>query len=62
MKNFKTALENMRNTQAHTPHAEGDDLPLEDYELVGILIIELVDGLDEVTVTMLAKVLGAQVL
>ena len=51
----------MRNTQqALLPQGEGD-LPSEDYELVGVLSLQLVDELDEVAVIVPAKVLGAQV-
>ena len=34
---------------------------MRDDELVGVLSLKLVDGLDEVAVTVLAKVLGTQV-
>ena len=47
----------MRNTQILLPQEE-DDLPLEDDELVGVLSLKLVDGLEEVAVVVLAKVLG----
>ena len=36
-------------------------LPRENNKLVGVLSLKLVDKLDEVTVTVLAKVFGAQV-
>ena len=37
-----------------------DDIPLEDDERVGSLNLKLVDELDEITVTVIAKELGAQ--
>ena len=41
---------------------QGDDgIPLEDDELVGVLSLKFVDELDEVALTVLAKVLGTQV-
>ena len=36
-------------------------LSLEDYELVGVLSLKLADEFNEVAVTVLAKVLGAQI-
>ena len=38
-----------------------DGLPLEDDDRVGVLSLNLVDHLDEVAVTVLAKMFGAQV-
>ena len=50
----------MSNTQVFL--AQGDyDLPVDDDELVGVSSLKLVDGLDDVATTVLAKVLGAQV-
>ena len=40
---------------------EDDGLPLEDEELVGVLTLKIVGKIDEVAVTVLAKVLGAQI-
>ena len=49
----------MRNTQIFL--TEEDGLPLEDNELLGVVSLYLVDKLDNVAVTVLAEVLGAQV-
>ena len=57
---LQSVVEIVSNTQVFL--AQGDDgLPLEDDEIVGILSLNLVDELDEIAVTMLAKVLAAQV-
>ena len=50
----------MNNTQVFLAQKD-DDLPLVVDELVGILSLKRVDELDKVAVTVLAKVLGAQV-
>ena len=50
----------MGNTQVFLPQ-EHDGLPPEDDKLVGVLSLKLVDELDEVAVTVLAKVLGAKI-
>ena len=50
----------MSNTQVFLAQ-KGDDLPPVVDELVGVLSLKLVDELDEVAVTVLAEVLGAQV-
>ena len=60
-------LKNTRNTQVLFAQEydglwlEDDGLPLEDGELIGFLCLKLVDELDEVALTVLAKVLGAQI-
>ena len=48
------------NTQVLLPE-EDDGLSLEDDELVIVLLLELVDKFDEIAVTVLAKIFGAQV-
>ena len=50
----------MRNTQKFLTQ-EDEGLPPEDDELVGVSSLKLVDELDDVTATVLAKVLGAQI-
>ena len=50
----------MRNTQVFFPQKD-DSLPLDDDELSGVLSLKLVVELDEIAMTVLAKVFGAQV-
>ena len=50
----------MTNAQVLLTHKD-DGLPLVVDELVGVSSLKIVDELDEVAVTMLAMVLGAQV-
>ena len=60
VKTTKCAKEYVRNSQVFLPQ-EDDGFPLEDDDHVGVLSIEVVDELDQVAVTMRAKVLGAQI-
>ena len=53
-------LKSMTNTQVFLTH-KGDDLPLVVDELAGVLSLKVVAALDEVALTVLAMVLGAQV-
>ena len=50
----------MSNTQVFLAQSD-DDIPLEDDERVGSLNLKLVDELDEITGTVIAKELGAQI-
>ena len=50
----------MTNTQVLLTHKD-DSLPLVVVEIVGVSSLKVVDELDEVAVTVLAVVLGAQV-
>ena len=59
-KKRRSTLKIVTNTQVFLTH-KGDGLPLVVGELVGVLSLKVVDELDEVTVTVLAMVLGAQV-
>ena len=59
-KKLRSTLKIVTNTQVFLTH-KGDGLPLVVDELIGVLSLKVGDELDEVTVTVLAIVLGAQV-
>ena len=59
-KKLRRTLKIMTSTQVFLTH-KGDGLRLVVDELVGVLSLKVVNELDEVAVTVLAMVLGAQV-
>ena len=59
-KKLRSTLKIVTNTQVFLTHKD-NGLPLVVDELGGVLSLELVDELDEVTVTVFAMMLGAQV-